>query len=213
MPEGAVYEYLHQKKVVSVPQVFASGILIRELCEYRLEFLILENCGYDLNSYIKTRCHRHSDEEFYDMMTDIVRQTFACLVQAKHHGVLHRDISVRNIAVKKTLHLQNERLFFVDGEFVGSCLVVGDTKLESKRNLDDDFVRFFIGDAAFEKIFQRLPESPAVQSEATPELPVNDLTITNTFTASITLSRSTSTTRKRAMDDDSGDTTPKRQCQ
>ncbi|KAJ2394520.1 hypothetical protein GGI05_002003 [Coemansia sp. RSA 2603] len=347
MPEAAVYEYLHQKKVVGVPQVFASGIIIRELFEYRLEFLLLENCGFDLNSYMESKCMTQSDKTFNKTVMNIVRQTFACLVQAKHHGVLHRDISTGNIAINEgkvsvidwgyakltsadtgdTSHIDvlamrwgyskkevqaNEdgrdgntgtpiymgvrilsqcpqrgilddlesmfyvvlhilcckeykgqvdflgcrnmanhiaarlkigamssrdfylkaagielcspelrtvldklhgRLFFDGDMFIGLNLIFQDDEVEHKRNLDDDFVRFFIGDAAFEKIFQRLPESPAVHIEAAPELPVNELTITDTFTASITLSRSTSTTRKRAMDDDSGDTTPKRQCQ
>ncbi|KAJ1720977.1 hypothetical protein LPJ53_004454, partial [Coemansia erecta] len=114
--------------------------------------------------------------------------------------------------IKAALDKLHERLFFVDGEFIGPNLVLDDKMMESKRKLDDAFVADFIGDAAFKEIFGHSPGLPALQSIPTTAQPVDDDVVTDVFTATLVLSRSTSTSRKRPADDDAGHTTPKRSC-
>ncbi|KAJ1718599.1 hypothetical protein LPJ53_006431, partial [Coemansia erecta] len=72
MPEGAIYEYLHTKKVVGIPQVYKSGIIVRELFGYRLEFILLEDCGSDLFKYMSTTCLKQHIEDLENTVINIV---------------------------------------------------------------------------------------------------------------------------------------------
>ncbi|KAJ1718376.1 hypothetical protein LPJ53_006551, partial [Coemansia erecta] len=71
-PEGAIYEYLHTKKVVGVPQVYKSGIIVRELFGYRLEFILLEDCGSDLVKYMSTTCLKQRIKDLENTVINIV---------------------------------------------------------------------------------------------------------------------------------------------
>ncbi|KAJ2778934.1 hypothetical protein GGI15_004036 [Coemansia interrupta] len=344
MPEGAIYEHLHENKVTGVPQVYASGIIVRNLFGYRLEFIILEYCGYDLNRYMTGECQRQHDRTFRRTITSVITKTFACLLHAKHVGVLHRDISAGNITVcdgkifvidwgyakliatntgdtshmdalaerwgfsKKTvqatenerdanigtrvymgirIHSQcpqrdimddleslfyvvlhtlacrenkklveflgcnrqpndvaarlkvgsmsspdfylksagiercpggikavldrlHERLFFVDGKCIGLNLVYDDEEMDSRRELDDKFVTNIIGDVAFKEIFGCMPDLSVPQPSTATPLPMDDKVITDTLTATLVLSKSTSISRKQTADDDAGSASPKR---
>ncbi|KAJ2745378.1 hypothetical protein GGI20_002223 [Coemansia sp. BCRC 34301] len=92
LSEGAVYEVLATKDgggnslVLGIPEIYSSGILIMDVDGYRLEFLLMEDCGEPIVSYFcKPR------------QSNFVTQTLA---EARHVSVLHRDISTRNIAIK-----------------------------------------------------------------------------------------------------------------
>ncbi|KAJ2889789.1 hypothetical protein GGI21_006431, partial [Coemansia aciculifera] len=101
MPEGAVYELLRETRVSNVPKVLDSGLLKEDFFGYRLEYLILEDCGMSVDDYLAKKYwdRSNSDSLDQDVMT-IVRATLRCLVEARVRGnVLHRDISVGNIMV------------------------------------------------------------------------------------------------------------------
>ncbi|KAJ1720976.1 hypothetical protein LPJ53_004453 [Coemansia erecta] len=104
MPEGAIYEYLYEKKIIGVPQVYKRGIVVQEMFGYRLEFIILQHWGYNVKEYMESRCHASNADDFSSTLSGIVRQTFSCLVQTKCHEVLHRDISAGTVAnfIRKT---------------------------------------------------------------------------------------------------------------
>ncbi|KAJ2495099.1 hypothetical protein IWW47_004246 [Coemansia sp. RSA 2052] len=101
MPEGAVYDILRRTGVDGIPLVLASGLLKEDLFGYRLEYLVLEDCGSSVAEYLKLK---HSDglhsNELGSQVMNIVRATLRCLVQARVKGnVLHRDVSMGNIMV------------------------------------------------------------------------------------------------------------------
>ncbi|KAJ2825220.1 hypothetical protein GGI24_003220, partial [Coemansia furcata] len=48
VPEGAIYELLAKTGVENVPTVYESGVIKRDLFGYRLEYLVLENCGLSI---------------------------------------------------------------------------------------------------------------------------------------------------------------------
>ncbi|KAJ1901612.1 hypothetical protein LPJ66_000637 [Kickxella alabastrina] len=103
-PEGAVYDVLEAGNISGVPTVYRSGILHSNLFGYRLEFLIMEDCGKSVWSTVESltmRLIRHDvDDRFYRLqgrMTDTMQSVCTCLGQAKRAGVLHRDTTPDNI--------------------------------------------------------------------------------------------------------------------
>ncbi|KAJ1734506.1 hypothetical protein LPJ61_001042 [Coemansia biformis] len=105
LPEGAVYEFLDQKNVGGIPKVFDSGILCENVFGYRLEYLVLEHCGDPLDVYLHKLCKgtqdgcQPFDGEIQETVVEIIKQVSSCLVRANDACVLHRDISMGNIAV------------------------------------------------------------------------------------------------------------------
>ncbi|KAJ2743170.1 hypothetical protein GGI20_003953 [Coemansia sp. BCRC 34301] len=101
LPEGAVYEAFVRGGVSNMPQIYASGILIRGLFSYRLEFLVMEHCGTPIVEYIQSKPR---DYTRYPQVTAeaalYVEQVARTLTEALENGILHRDISAGNIAIK-----------------------------------------------------------------------------------------------------------------
>ncbi|KAJ2881478.1 hypothetical protein H4R27_004058 [Coemansia aciculifera] len=103
MPEGAVYELLEQAGVKGVPKAHAQGLLKKNFFGYRLEYLILEDCGSSIEDHLVSR-HKGDlwSDAFVESVKSIVQQTLRCLVQARVKGdILHRDISPGNIRVAR----------------------------------------------------------------------------------------------------------------
>ncbi|KAJ1722525.1 hypothetical protein LPJ61_005919 [Coemansia biformis] len=105
LPEGAAYEFLDQKNVGGIPKVFDSGILCENVFGHRLDYLVIEHCGDPLDEYLhklstKTQSGRWVlDGKVQETVIKIIKQVSSCLVRAKDACVLHRDISMGNIAV------------------------------------------------------------------------------------------------------------------
>ncbi|KAJ2086206.1 hypothetical protein IW138_005838 [Coemansia sp. RSA 986] len=101
LPESAVYDILHQTGVEGVPEVYDSGPIKADFFGYRLEYIILEHCGQPLESYVvEYRKRGVPDSEIHKNVSQFIRQISNCLVQARARGVLHRDISDGNVAVR-----------------------------------------------------------------------------------------------------------------
>ncbi|KAJ2749605.1 hypothetical protein GGI19_005574 [Coemansia pectinata] len=103
MPEGAVYEILEQADVKGVPKLHAHGLLKGDFFGYRLEYLILEDCGSSIEDHLVSK-HKGAlwSDAFVESVKSIVQQTLRCLVQARVKGdILHRDISPGNIRVAR----------------------------------------------------------------------------------------------------------------
>ncbi|KAJ2536210.1 hypothetical protein IWW43_001027 [Coemansia sp. RSA 1935] len=105
LPEGAVYKVLESQNVSCLPNIYSSGILVKDVFGYRLEYLLMEDCGETIESrfskisgpwvlpnLIKSVC---AD------ISDAITKTTECLVEAASAGVLHRDISAGNITICK----------------------------------------------------------------------------------------------------------------
>ncbi|KAJ1999133.1 hypothetical protein GGI04_004703 [Coemansia thaxteri] len=101
MPESAVYDILKEAEVDGIPRVLDCGLLKESFFGYRLEYLILEDCGVPVDDYLKSKYRGCLDsDELYKDVVGIVRTTLRCLVQARVQGnIFHRDISVGNIMV------------------------------------------------------------------------------------------------------------------
>ncbi|KAJ2803016.1 hypothetical protein H4R21_002194, partial [Coemansia helicoidea] len=99
-PESAVYDALAAKGVGDVPEVFDSGILYKDMFGYRLEYLILQDCGETLDDHlVKLRAGGEENDVIEAKLIRAVQRVFACLVRAWNAGIIHRDISTGNIAV------------------------------------------------------------------------------------------------------------------
>ncbi|KAJ2746705.1 hypothetical protein GGI20_001126 [Coemansia sp. BCRC 34301] len=101
LPEGAVYRVLERHGVSNIPEILASGILVKDLFGYRLEFLVMEHCGTPIVSYFQSL--PKSPEVVSDLATEAahyVEQVTRTLTEALEIGILHRDISAGNIAIK-----------------------------------------------------------------------------------------------------------------
>ncbi|KAJ2741585.1 hypothetical protein GGI20_005088 [Coemansia sp. BCRC 34301] len=107
LPEGAVYEVLATKDgdgnslVSGIPKIYSSGILVMDVDGYRLEFLLMEDCGEPIVSYFgKLRQSNLSSDVFSQAVIACVQSVMQTLAEARHVSVLHRDISTGNIAIK-----------------------------------------------------------------------------------------------------------------
>ncbi|KAJ2257269.1 hypothetical protein GGI13_000945, partial [Coemansia sp. RSA 455] len=54
LPEGAVYKVLVDGNVPNLPTIFASGILVRDFCGHRLEYLVVEYCGESIVDHVRS---------------------------------------------------------------------------------------------------------------------------------------------------------------
>ncbi|KAJ2447953.1 hypothetical protein GGF42_005284 [Coemansia sp. RSA 2424] len=109
LPEGAVYSVLAKHGVSNIPEIFASGVLVEDFDDYRLEFLLMERCGTPIASHFqsKPRCYG-PDLSAATEMSRYVEQITATLTDALVAGVLHRDVSAGNIAV------EGDRAYVID---------------------------------------------------------------------------------------------------
>lgn len=103
MPEGAFYEILDKAGVTGIPKVHDSGLLKNNFFGYRLEYLVLEDCGSTIAEYLALRYQGKLDSvELYDNVKSIIQQALSCLVQARvKANILQRDVSVGNIMVAR----------------------------------------------------------------------------------------------------------------
>ncbi|KAJ2054554.1 hypothetical protein GGI17_006822, partial [Coemansia sp. S146] len=95
--------------VSGIPQVYRSEILANDVDGYRVEYLLMDDCG--------TTIVKHFDDlrEKKRPAAEIAREAKSCvlsvmqtLAEARHVSVLHRDISAGNIAIK------NGRTYVID---------------------------------------------------------------------------------------------------
>ncbi|KAI9505254.1 hypothetical protein BX070DRAFT_233403 [Coemansia spiralis] len=97
--EGAVYAILRESKVLGIPLVYDSGILKENVFGYRLEYLVMEDCGKPIVDFAKTGYSRKQSLLGANIASLHVSQVSACLASAYTAGVLHRDISSGNITI------------------------------------------------------------------------------------------------------------------
>ncbi|KAJ2488106.1 hypothetical protein IWW37_004994 [Coemansia sp. RSA 2050] len=102
-PEGAIYEVLESAGVEGIPRLFGRGLLKEDVFGFRLEYLILEDCGKQIGDSIASGNQgKLGCGELYNAVKDVVGQTLRCLAQARvKANILHRDISMGNIMVSR----------------------------------------------------------------------------------------------------------------
>ncbi|KAJ2299793.1 hypothetical protein IW139_001503 [Coemansia sp. RSA 353] len=101
IPEGAIYKILSLRKVGWLPQIYSSGILANDFLGYRLDYLLMEDCGKIIDHHCLDMFRNMSGiHSAYTDITNVISQTVACLAEAANAGVLHRDISAGNITIR-----------------------------------------------------------------------------------------------------------------
>ncbi|KAJ2828375.1 hypothetical protein IWW50_001416 [Coemansia erecta] len=100
-PEGAGYKVIEDDCAGLIPRVHRSGVLIPDSFGYRLEFLVIENCGVTIDEYAAD-CRKQGMERevFSATLVQAIRSVATCLKNAYFAGVIHRDVSAGNIAIK-----------------------------------------------------------------------------------------------------------------
>ncbi|KAJ2796659.1 hypothetical protein H4R20_005460 [Coemansia guatemalensis] len=98
LPESAVYDALQRANVENTPEVFDMGILDVDAFGYRIEYLIIWNCGVSLVDYLKPQ--KHDQSALCDSIELLTRQVVKCLLQVWRAGIMHRDISSGNVVVR-----------------------------------------------------------------------------------------------------------------
>ncbi|KAJ2120871.1 hypothetical protein IW147_004732 [Coemansia sp. RSA 720] len=103
LPEGAVYRVLELHKVSCLPKIYSSGILVKNFFGYRLEYLLMDDCGESVEShFFRTPEALASPNQINSVcvaIANVINRTVSCLVEAAKAGVLHRDISAGNITI------------------------------------------------------------------------------------------------------------------
>ncbi|KAJ2140156.1 hypothetical protein IW136_002714 [Coemansia sp. RSA 678] len=88
--------------------MYSSGILVKNFFGYRLEYLLMEDCGESVECRLLKIQELCRDQIFllqdyasraYADITNVIIKTTQCLVEAASAGVLHRDISAGNITI------------------------------------------------------------------------------------------------------------------
>ncbi|KAJ2153018.1 hypothetical protein J3F82_002280, partial [Coemansia sp. RSA 637] len=99
LPESAVYDALKAANIPNIPLIFDSGIIIENSFGYRVEYLLIEDCGISLTKYLLTQSHWDM-KWMSDNAAKPMSQIVECIYNAWNAGILHRDISASNILVK-----------------------------------------------------------------------------------------------------------------
>ncbi|KAJ1851226.1 hypothetical protein LPJ76_006187, partial [Coemansia sp. RSA 638] len=99
LPEPAVYDALKAANIPNIPSIIDSGIIIENSFGYRVEYLLIEDCGISLTKYLLTQSHWDM-KWMSDNAARPMSQIVECIYSAWNAGILHRDISAGNILVK-----------------------------------------------------------------------------------------------------------------
>ncbi|KAJ2596333.1 hypothetical protein GGF39_003495, partial [Coemansia sp. RSA 1721] len=101
LPENAAYDILAKSRVEGVPSRLGKGLIFANFMGYRLEYMVLEDCGEPLSQALKRLHQIDRLGRFPGYVVSIIKQVAACLVNAYVEGIVHRDISDGNIAVRR----------------------------------------------------------------------------------------------------------------
>ncbi|KAJ2412570.1 hypothetical protein GGI10_003602 [Coemansia sp. RSA 2530] len=101
LPEVSMYDWLLSNGCNAVPKVLESSIVASDVFGYRLEYIVMEDCGVPLLEYFRAACGSSGDISKRDAdAEDIFKQLASSLAVAESLGVAHCDISAENIAVR-----------------------------------------------------------------------------------------------------------------
>ncbi|KAJ2687629.1 hypothetical protein IWW39_002811 [Coemansia spiralis] len=101
LPEVSMYDWLLSNGCNAVPKVLESSIVASDVFGYRLEYIVMEDCGVPLLEYFRAACGSSGDISKRDAdAEDIFKQLASSLAIAESLGVAHCDISTENITVR-----------------------------------------------------------------------------------------------------------------
>ncbi|KAJ2434104.1 hypothetical protein IWW41_001664, partial [Coemansia sp. RSA 2522] len=123
LPESAVYDALKAANIPNIPSVIDSGIIVKNSFGYRVEYLLIEDCGVPLVEYLQAQLTLGIDE-LSDIAASVMSQAVECIYSAWNAGILHCNITADSIVVK------DERVAIPDwghAKFAKDCAVDVDT--------------------------------------------------------------------------------------
>ncbi|KAJ2357563.1 hypothetical protein GGF43_001385 [Coemansia sp. RSA 2618] len=100
-PEGAGYQVIEHYCKDLIPRVLRSGVLVPDFLGYRLECLVIEDSGITIEKYAADcRSYGMERNQFSAILVQTIRSIATCLAKSYAAGVIHRDVSVGNIAIQ-----------------------------------------------------------------------------------------------------------------
>ncbi|KAJ1983912.1 hypothetical protein EDC05_006597, partial [Coemansia umbellata] len=108
LPECAVYEALHAANIPNVPEVHEHGFIKGDFLGYRMEFIVLADCGDPISVYFAQSCTEKRPAFYAAQLAQHTKSIANTLVHAYKAGILHRDVSVGNITVS------GNRVYMID---------------------------------------------------------------------------------------------------
>ncbi|KAJ2556492.1 hypothetical protein EV175_001965, partial [Coemansia sp. RSA 1933] len=102
LPECATYEVLHRDHVSGIPRVCMQGFVKSDFFGYRMELVLLEDCGSPIDESFSNLAQKRDFESATSLLSQYIKGVAKTLVSAYDAGVLHRDVSTGNITVSGT---------------------------------------------------------------------------------------------------------------
>ncbi|KAJ2655264.1 hypothetical protein IW148_006117 [Coemansia sp. RSA 1199] len=99
LPESAVYDALKAANIPNIPSIIDSGIIIENSFGFRVEYLLIEDCGVPLVEYLQTQMLLGIRKQS-DIAASAMFQAVECIYGAWSAGILHRDITADSVVVK-----------------------------------------------------------------------------------------------------------------
>ncbi|KAJ1826929.1 hypothetical protein LPJ56_001936 [Coemansia sp. RSA 2599] len=99
IPENAIYDILASNHVQRIPRVYSSGLLIESFRDYRLDYMVMEDCGTSFSNALAMLNPRRNPS-FVEVLKRIINDVTSCLVDASVVGILHQNISDSSIAIR-----------------------------------------------------------------------------------------------------------------
>ncbi|KAJ2203934.1 hypothetical protein EV180_007468, partial [Coemansia sp. RSA 518] len=85
--------------IPNIPLIIDSGIIIENSFGYRVEYLLIEDCGVPLVEYLQTQMLLGISKQS-DIAASAMFQAVECIYSAWNAGILHRDITADSVVVK-----------------------------------------------------------------------------------------------------------------
>ncbi|KAI9501138.1 hypothetical protein BX070DRAFT_247821 [Coemansia spiralis] len=98
--ECTAYSTLHKNGVTGVPEVLYYGTLKADFFGYRMEILLLEDCGTPIIDHLGNISTPQNFMKCANRLAKYAKEAASTLIHAYDAGILHRDISAGNITVK-----------------------------------------------------------------------------------------------------------------
>ncbi|KAJ1851227.1 hypothetical protein LPJ76_006188 [Coemansia sp. RSA 638] len=99
LPELAVYDALKAANIPNIPSIIDSGIIIENSFGFRVEYLLIVDCGVPLVEYLQTQMLLGIRKQS-DIAASAMFQAVECIYGAWSAGILHRDITADSVVVK-----------------------------------------------------------------------------------------------------------------
>ncbi|KAJ2118555.1 hypothetical protein IW147_006407, partial [Coemansia sp. RSA 720] len=99
LPESAVYDALKAANIQKTPSIIDSGIIVKNSFGYRVEYMLIEDCGVPLVEYLQAQPTLGIAERS-NIAAYAMSQAVECIYNAWSAGILHCNITANNVVVE-----------------------------------------------------------------------------------------------------------------